>query len=524
MILFHGITTYHILKFSVFKLRFYPEEIAILLLPTFILHKPDFVHIKNVLPIFSEIHYFDWERDYEGITKETINTEISKKLKLFLHDDSLLQFNEIFIARAEFLFGSYLCQSKLNFNWLEEADGRYSYPEPIMNDDTRLFPFRYQLALENGLYAGDNVFVKKRYVNHASQSPDFDKSSCLDFNIVDEMSRLTEHQKEQLLSFFNFNENLQIAANSALVLTQHFCNMRQLSYEQHIKCYQSTADYYLEDFHVYYKLHPSDLMPYSSFMKNCTLLSGHYPSELFLLQKDIPFAIGASINSTGILNLKEISNDILTFNQEYSSTFHHNHLYYVATKIMDLFEGYNFFTIGVNVVQLENMIRFRKEKVCHTITSIEEVKEGLLTKTNTKIIIADTVTSDYTDQLADLCSKTNDDDIVIFLNSDNLYSRCYPYMSDDYFIIQIQIEKKYTPYKKNYHSIVIKTKSEIAKENIKKMSFCKELSNAEEILSINEQSKQSYEILALKGMLEATQEQLKRVMLERDELLERIKQ
>ena len=62
MVLYHAISTYHIFKFCVHKLRFHQNEEAILLVPNFLLRKPSGVLKPNVSEIFKKVYFFDWER------------------------------------------------------------------------------------------------------------------------------------------------------------------------------------------------------------------------------------------------------------------------------------------------------------------------------------------------------------------------------------------------------------------------------------------------------------------------------
>ena len=73
MILYHAITTYHILKFCVHKLRFHPMEKAILLVPDFLVRKPIGLSEPSLSGIFEKVYFF-----YLGKKKHRFKTGCSK--------------------------------------------------------------------------------------------------------------------------------------------------------------------------------------------------------------------------------------------------------------------------------------------------------------------------------------------------------------------------------------------------------------------------------------------------------------
>lgn len=354
MILYHAITSYHLLKFAVHKLRYHYFDDAVLLIPSSMVHKP--VQNSEEDSIFSKVIEFSWEKN--NLSSKSIFEDIDHFLEHHLGKNYRQEITEYNIARAEYFFGSWAVENGIQFQWFEDGDGRFTQPEPIMKDDERINQIRFKLARENGLYTGNNINVTKKFIKFSSQIGEFSKEDIVDFDVVKELQQLSNDDRKKLLKFFDVPKDLTIQKNSCLMLTQHFSNIRILSYQEQALCYQLTIDYYMNRYHTYFKWHPSDFTPYPSFMENISMISGHFPSELFNLIVECKFKIGASINSTGILSLNSICEKILTFNQDYIKTFWYNHQYYFAAKLLEILTYKQACTIGINDIQLDNMCQF----------------------------------------------------------------------------------------------------------------------------------------------------------------------
>lgn len=524
MILYHGITTYHLLKFVVHKLNYHPNEEAIILLPKFLLRKPSGLLKLKDTSIFKNVYFFSWERECNipNITKDRVYKKIEEELKNAFQGLTINDFSEVNVARAAYLFGSWLVDNKVVFNWFEEADGRFTEPEPIMKDDERIFPLRYQLAKERGLYNADNDLVLHKYIKLDAQTFSVDASGIIDFNIMAELKRLDEHDQRRILDFFDIPIDLEIESNSGLMLTQHFANMRILSYENHALCYQLTADYFLNNMPTYYKWHPSDIMPYTDFMESVNMLPGDFPAELLTLIIKQPFKIGASINSTGILNLSSICEKILTFNQEYISTFHDIHRYYFILQLAKMFSNYTLSTLGMNTLQFKNLREFGDINITNKCEALDGTIDITFKSKEPHIyVVANSADQSY--ENIDFYEVLQEKDILIFLNIGNqayygtLFSNM-PLLTKEIYLQAL--DSNVYGNEISYEQIFIFTKDMSAREQIKNMKYVKNLINTGIKTSVFAASDKDYQIMALQGMLKATENQLKKVVEENNFLKE----
>ena len=181
---------------------------AILLVPNFLLRKPSGVLKPNVSEIFKKVYFFEWERKSVSSEASVIATVDCEMKEIINNND--LQTAKINVARAAYFFSTWLIHNKIHFQWFEEADGRLSNPDPIMNDDQRLCPLRYEMAKKNGMYSGENPYITKKWVKFDAQVPGFHDSNAVNFDVVEEMRLLSKEDQESLLWFFYAPSSLQL--------------------------------------------------------------------------------------------------------------------------------------------------------------------------------------------------------------------------------------------------------------------------------------------------------------------------
>lgn len=520
MILYHAITTYHILKFCTHKLRFHQNEDAILLVPNFLVRKPSGVIEPQLSEIFKKVYFFNWEDKSAASEMSAIET-ISREMTHVFGKDGLSSITEVNVASAAYLFSVWLIHNKINFQWFEEADGRLSQPEPIMNDDKRIFPLRYELAVKNGMYRGENLYVTRKFIKFDAQLPGFYDPMAVDFNVVKEMKLLSRSDQERLLRFFDVSPDLQFeSGKSVLMMTQHFSNLNILSYADHALCYQLTSDYYLDGYTLYYKWHPSDLMPYPSFIENVHMIDGQFPAELMTLVIDSPFEVGASINSTGIYNLKSICKQVLTFDQDYLNTFWHNHQYYFAVKLLEHFPDHEVVALGVNHIQFENMCHFSGENVCCTINYQDTIN---INASGKKVYLIGKTEKEVVESIDLHYEELSPDSIFVFLNLYDKYE-CLPLMRKFPFIVkEIRINDMDSHCLRPFldcRRIIIFASDDGRREKVEKMKYTKRLLNTGAETVVFESMEKDIQIAALNGMLKATEKMLQEYM-EENELLKK---
>jgi len=508
-------------------LRFHPDKEAAILVPQMLERK-----CSGLFPshsgenIFSKVFFFDWNANPpEGARSKKIE-EISKQMEEWFGEEPLSKFEEINVCRSSYYFGIWIVEKKQPYNWFEDADGKLSRAEIFKNTaDKRTNPMRFEWADELGNYTGDNPYVLKKFVNLSAQLPDFYDPLAVDFNIVEEIKKLSSDKKKLLLKFFDTPESFSFGNNSALFLTQHFANVKMLTYEEQALIYQLTCDYYLSSYDLYFKWHPTDITPYTSFMDNVTMIPGNFPSELLVILVDTKFKVCASIESSGTLNLSSICDRILLFNMEYiTTTFKHNHRYYFSAKLLETLPDYPVCAIGFNQIHMNNLLEFSDVNVKNQITytqSFTEVEPCSVAR----IYLIGSCGDVSIETLDAFYASCFEQDILVFLNID-AENYFWPIRNTvPYLVKEIRfraIDQETYGKSEGCERIFIFTRNQSAMKEVKQMKYVKQLLQTGVETAVFASSDKDVQIAALSGMLKATEAQLDKYIAENRELKKKL--
>lgn len=512
MVLYYTVSTYHILKSILHKLNYHSNEEAILLVPSTFPKIPAGLKMDRNR-IFEKVIYYDWEyKRYDNYPQEIFD-DIRKVLSKNIGEEWKKEISEYNVFYAARFFGGYLVTNEIKINWFEEADGRYLNPYPVMRDDKRLCPERFQLANSLGLYTAENTFIQNMYVSLSSNEGAEMNEKIINFETNDELLKLSESDTKKMLEFWDVKEEkMNIEGHSALLMSQHFCNIRIISFEEQVLLYQMTVDYFLENYRIYLKRHPSDLFPYKKFIDGLTDLEADYPSELLRYSCIGKFEIAAAVSSTGVKNMRCISDRQLFLNEEYTNTFKDNDLYYFIGMLLKLCEKYDVIATGVNVRQLKAML---------------EYAFGL----NTKIDFAeDLEDKEYKNRLivigpdfrGEISESKMDNSIIVFWEGKGEIEehRIIKKNKDRISVKKIKIysirakEEKIIAEK---HILIISDNKEILKR-INSMKYEKLLSNTKIKIRVDSNVEKDIQILTLQGMLDETEKVLENYVKENQRL------
>ena len=514
MIIYHAVTYYHILKFTLHKLNYHINDKAVLLVPGPLQRKCSGLFTDDTKKnIFSAVYFYNWHPNPPQGSKQHKIDEIDKQMAEWFGEGYMDEVSEINVCSAAYYFGVWLAEKKIKFNWFEEADGFLSTPYFLQNADRDCNKVRYNMAEELGLYTGENENIINKYVKVEAQAPGVCDENTRDFNVLDELKKLNEEQKSMLLSFFDVPLDLKFEKNSAIILTQHFVNMNMLTYEESALLYQLTTDYYLNDCKLYYKWHPTDITDYPDFMDGVTMVGGSFPSELLTIMANEPIKICGSIESSGTKNLASMCEKILLFDRDYVlNSWKNNNRYYLCTKIMELFEKVPFYMLGMNECHINNMLEFGDVNIDTELTFLDGF---IRSEDNAAAGIYFIDKGDEVDSLIlDMFyEKANDNDVYVFLNANN--ENCFWPIKDEMHCVVKEIEISALEQEKYgadvwYERVYIFSKNENMLERIANMKYVKELKQTGVKTVVPELQDKDKEIAILRGMLTATEAQLKK--------------
>lgn len=511
MILFHAITTYHLLEAMVYRLLNCRDEEFHCLLPDFFLDKfsektLDFI-VKN--GIFDKIIYFPYlEIRHET---DTILSEMDKRISEQLGDIS--NYDEIHVAGAQYYFSHWLINNNIPFVFWEEASGALTKSDALKGIVQRISAVQHTIALENNMYDGTNPLVEKTICNFGAQSLEFipEQYNAQDFNVSVELMKLPERDLQMILDFFNVPA-ADFEENSVLILTQHFANLRMMTFEEQAALYQTTVDYYLDGYNVVFKTHPDDLMFYDMIVPKCKIISESFPSELLPFVTKRQAEVIAAVSSTGIRNISQFYEKMLNFDPEYEHSFERNHQYYFSLKLAQKF-GLTLHGIGVNELQMQNMAKWSDAEVGEPIIFMNELRTANASG-NLFLIDSEEKLKCSADELWNFLDSISYNDIVCFLNSTEGYF-FYDYkhkqkLMENLIVKDITISKR----KESVYAdlsdkkVYLYTKSKKFREEIQHMNYEKELNNTGIKTKISDMSAKDVEIAVLKGVLAATEKRL----------------
>lgn len=509
MIIYHGITTYHIIELWLHKVIYHSQDEAILILPDFITDK--FPCIQETIPkeIFQKVILFPYRKIDKR--KEFVLQSVDTAVKRLFPDIDLKTVQEINIAGAQYYFAYWLTQNNIPYNFFEEASGRLTQPEPVINNVRDINPVQYEIAAENGLFIGNNPSVQKKFCNYKAQIPGFSDALAEDFDIVAALQKIPRFELERILTFFQAPSELKFDNNSAILLTQHFANLNMMAFEEQAILYQMTVDYYLDRKSVFIKPHPDDLMFYQYIIPDCQIITGRFPSELLPFISERSAGTLATISSTGLSNISNLYQYTLAFNTDYEKTFYQNHKYYLGAKLCRQFEDYDIYAFGINEQQLTNMLAFSDCNSDAVFHSSGQLEMGTAAGGRKMFLIGDI--PDSQDNVLRFLQAIDDTSIVCFFNFDKQYIFYKNFDRDIWKSIipkKIRIEAidKRESDDIGYEYVFIYSRNTVVRKEIADMHYVKRLINTGIETSVPEMADVDIQLAALKGILDATERRL----------------
>ncbi len=353
MIVYHAITTFHLIESWVHKLLFHNNEETLFLYDDVMDEK--FTNLKKLEEkgIFSKVYPIPYRKSPRKREK------LDEWVNSIFDNLDIRKANKIYVAGGQFYFSYWLIKEQIPFTFCEEASGRLSKPEVVMENDKILNMLRYDIAIENSMYTGEHELVTEKIYNKKAQTENFFDDKAVDFDVVEGLSRLNNADRLFILSYFNAPINLEVEKKSVVMLTQHFTNLKMMSLNQQVELYEQTFDYYLKDYRPIIKVHPDDQIFYKKIIKNSMVIDKKFPSELLpYIFTEIPEKI-ATISSTGIYSFLDIFENSLNFNPAYESNYIKNHQLYLICYVINNVVTKKDITVkytGTNWVQICNML------------------------------------------------------------------------------------------------------------------------------------------------------------------------
>lgn len=495
MVLYHVLSAYQLLECIEHRKIIHKNEKAILLIYNFMKERyPHYEELKKY-ELFDEIYiYPHWKISFSCNLNVAVEAE---KVFLSTLPYKIEEFSKIYIAGIHVAFTTFLISKNIRFSIFEDGSGALSRPEVLETIEKKGDPTKYKVISEYGLYYPCNFtkdLVDEKYCDMKAQIPGYYDELAKNFNVVDNFSKLEKETQKKILYFFRCPQELNFNEDTVLLLTQHFSNLRQLSFEEHVYIYQVIFDYFLENKKVIVKLHPDDNMYYEKLFSNITIIREKFPSELLpFIFKKRPRMI-ATITSTGINAIQMMFKEKLMFTPQFEKSFKFIRKYYAAVRICKLLKADNIYFSGIDQSIIDNL--FLKNKLFQQSYKMEKIN-----------IFDDSI------EEKDWNNMENSNNIFIFLNTSKSYC-FYEYELKNIFmkfipiVITVHKNREEDNFFVENEVIYVFSNNEEVRKKLKKFEYEKTEESSGNLVRVQQLTDEQRKIKILEGMLEATEKRL----------------
>lgn len=521
MVLYSVVTTYHLLEAMVHKLSSNNEKEGILLLSQWLANKYPWYSELNC--IFDKVIVFNAHYQYHVNTIRELNNYFASIFdKEYVN---VFEMEEIHVFGAEHSFGTYIFANEIQNYYWEEGAGALSKKESMLEIFEKVHgkekaKFQYELHLGDG----ETTFVKNRFFDKYFQLKEVEGDNLVHFDLAEELSKLDEKKRNEIVTLFYGEEKIITDKNAALLLTEHFANLSTMTWEEQEYLYKYLVDYFLSEYDLLVKPHPDDLMYYEYIFKQCNTIRTKFPAELLPFIFEGKPSVVATSSSTSIYGLRSQFDKVLEFNFKFSheKQFYRLNRYFVTLKLADklMKESWKLKLVGVNSVIVDNFNRFYgwgAEQYEDRGPDISKIESDMEAKT---VWIVDEIENPHGNakKVCEFLNKLPEESVVFFVNSDENYC-FYDYNSRELWnnVIPVEIVEKALSEVDNTVTLAGPQLNEDKTEKLfiyqkgvelEMYEIKKELPNVG--ISVNAQSfdGDKYQVKILEGMLEATEKRL----------------
>lgn len=354
--LYYAASSFHLLECLTHKLTFHKNSSADIIISKYIPEK--IVDVSVLLNYFDNIYICDLQVPCNN--EEGYIDRVKEYFQDYLNSNGieLNRYENIYVCAAHYIFGIYLSAMGVKFVFVEDANGMLSRWELLKSIDAP-YKIRASVADKLGLYDGTAENIKYCIFNEMCQMPEKLKTdNVLHFNVTEKLSELEEDARKALISIFYKSGLIDSHGRNTILLTQHFCNLKILTFEDQVLIYQTLFDFFIKQEQVIVKPHPDDLMYYGILFPNALVLHEKFPSEF------LPFVFTekantlATVSSTAIFPLESSYANILKFDSLYEKCFKLTLRTYIALKFI-IDAGITTISVcGVAPTMVNNLLKF----------------------------------------------------------------------------------------------------------------------------------------------------------------------
>lgn len=324
MVLYHAISIYQMLCAVIHSTGV--KEHKTLFLPSWITNTMK--NVDRLKLFFDEVHTYD-ANFYFAHSRFATDKYVTATF------GPLKQYKEIFVWGATYTLGICLAEKNIRFTYCEEAPGLLSTPERLEGIERKLgrektVPLVKRLGLYDGTVRSASAVMCNLKVQ---KGPVSTNKEVIDFDPVEMLSHMDSEVRAEIVSTFSSASNIPIPDNAVCILTQHFANLRLLTFDEQVLIYQLLVDYFFPDDRIVFKPHPSDILYYGRLFPEADVIRETFPTELLPYIFDKKPKTVATISSTATLSLRGQFRQIFELDENFEKDFTSIHRYYAAVKL-----------------------------------------------------------------------------------------------------------------------------------------------------------------------------------------------
>lgn len=491
MVLYYALSTYQILGCILHKLEYHRDDEAILLISDVHILRNDFKSRIKSTKIFKKVEIISDKVIKRNVLKVGTEASYISSIARNVRKKTPIDFNKITefnIYLDHWPLGLYLMKNSVSYNFFVDGSGMFSKLDYTLDLIKKVDEKVYSIA-KNYKLVGRNSLVNKIYVDLGAEPSCYKGNEKLvDFNLDSILRKLDVKIIKAIFRIFNVDNICIDQENTALVLTQNYINLGRMEIEEQRRLYEYLVGYFCNDSKLYIKPHPFDFQAnYSNWFVNATVIPKEVPSELlsFMITKKID--IGLTASSTSIHNLRNYMNRTISFTPEIEKRYKLINKYYTALKVSsELISRFRIKADSVYECLFNMLIQYS------LVEYSEDILNSLESKDESKpiIYIIDNFLNRDDKYVTNILEVMNEVDLAIFIDECDIIGLTEHLSREEFLkctILPIEIIETSKDMVESYcmEEILLYSNDMVLIENIKSMSFIKELKACRKQVLIN---------------------------------------
>ena len=247
------------------------------------------------------------------------------------------KFERIFICADHFPIGIYLNYFKIKYFYFEDGAGQQSICDTTIEKSIKPCDMQLYFIIEQLKLFGRNKNVRYCYVNKHCQQKKIHLKEIVkyrNFNVVKELLKLRQDQKNLILKVFNSTEKIKLNSDCALFLPVNNVRNGILTRREQKQQITILMDYFSEGHHPVIKAHPNDSTTDYKSISGALVLNNQFPAELLTLFIDGKIGRLVSTWSTTLNSLDDLAEEKICVGSEMDSNYLNLNWYYVILSLV----------------------------------------------------------------------------------------------------------------------------------------------------------------------------------------------